>query len=101
MDAEVDAALAVFFLRLREGGETPRDKRAHIPLIVFRHTVEFVRDEGEWDAVGSIVVTQHLEERPAERGMAGGIGRKRRGKFGPARLLACAPSGVKFASPTV
>jgi hypothetical protein len=36
MDAEVDAALAVFFLRLREGGKTPRYRRAHIPLIVFR-----------------------------------------------------------------
>ena len=101
MDAEVDAALTVFFLCLREGGKTPRAKRAHIPLIVFRHTVEFVRDEGEWDAVGSIVVTQHLEERPTKPSMAGGIGGNGGVKFGPVRLLACAPRGVKFASPIV
>jgi hypothetical protein len=31
--------------------------------------VEFVGDEGKWDAVGLIVIVQHLEERSTEPGM--------------------------------
>ncbi len=31
--------------------------------------VEFVGDEGEWDAVGLIVIVQHLEEHSTEPGM--------------------------------
>src|SRR4249919_2252922 len=66
VDTEIDAALPVFFLRLRQGGEATLHFRPHLSIVALIHTVEFVRDEGEWDAVGSIVVAQHLKERPAE-----------------------------------
>src|SRR2546428_5330559 len=61
VDTEVDAALAVLFLGLGERREATRGERAHVPLVVSRHAVEFVRHEGEGDVVGPVEVAQDLE----------------------------------------
>src|SRR2546425_5526537 len=69
VDTEVDAALAVLFLGLGERREATRGERAHVPLVVSRHAVEFVRHEGEGDVVGPVEVAQDLEESGPEPGM--------------------------------
>src|SRR5262245_6994919 len=76
MDTEVDAALAVFLLGLRQRFEATREKRAHVPIVVFRYAVELVGDEGEGDVVRAIESSQDLEERSAEAGMSGRVGRE-------------------------
>ena len=53
---EIDAALAVFFLGLRERREAAREARAHTAGIVAGHAVELVRYEGEGDVVGLVEV---------------------------------------------
>src|SRR6266446_8678468 len=63
------AALAVLFLGLGERREATRGERAHVPLVVLRHAVEFVRHEGEGDVVGPVEVAQDLEESGPEPGM--------------------------------
>src|SRR6267378_3274857 len=47
VDAEIDAALTVFLLRLREGGEAAFHDRPYVAGVITRHAVEFVRDEGK------------------------------------------------------
>ena len=64
MHPEIDAALAVFFLGLRERREAAREARAHAAPIVAGDAVELVRDKGEGDVVGLIKVAQGLEEGP-------------------------------------
>src|SRR5262245_20007391 len=44
VNTEIDAALAVFCLSLREQREAARAARAHVALIVAGHAVELVRD---------------------------------------------------------
>src|SRR5882724_93309 len=82
VDSQVDAALAVLFLGLRERREATRYERARVALVVERLAVELVRHEREANAVGPVEVAQDLEERPAEARMAGGVGRERWGEVG-------------------
>jgi hypothetical protein len=80
VNAEVNAALAVFFFRLRKRGKSARKEGTHDSVIAPRQPVEFVGDEGEGEPVGSV----ELSQRPGNGGV----------KLGPCRLLAGAPSGL-------
>src|SRR5262245_5611749 len=51
MDAEVDAALAVLLLGLRERTEAARQQRPHLPVVAHGHAVELVGRERERDVV--------------------------------------------------
>ena len=62
-----------------------------LPALITRHAVELVRDKGKRDAIGPVEVPKHLEERPAESGMPGWIGRKRRGKIRPREIAGRRP----------
>jgi hypothetical protein len=68
---EIDAALAIFFLGLRQRREAARQARAHVALIVAGHAVELVRDKGEGDVVSLVEVAQSLEEGAPARGPHG------------------------------
>src|SRR5262245_22007395 len=76
VDTEVNAALAVFFLGLRQRCEGARNQRPDIALIVGRDTIQFVGDEGERNVIGAEVISQRLEQRTAESRVAGGVGRE-------------------------
>ena len=78
VDAEVDAALAVLLLGLREVCEAARRERPDVPVVARRLAVELVGRERERDVVGPEDMAQHLEERAAERRVARGVGRERR-----------------------
>src|SRR5262245_2549344 len=80
VNTEVNAALRILLLCLRQRGESPLDQRPNISRIVTRYTVEFIRDKGKRNPIGSIEIPQHLEERASKAGMPRRIGRKRRGK---------------------
>src|SRR5882762_3851388 len=73
VDPEIDAALAVLFLGVRQRREAARHERADVALVVDRLAVELIRDEREGDAVGLVEVAQDLEEGAAEAGVAGGV----------------------------
>jgi len=66
VNAEIDPALAVFFLGLRQRFETPRRQRPDVSVIVERHAVELVGDERERNRVRAEEVTQALEELSSE-----------------------------------
>ena len=70
MDAEINSALAVFFFGLRERRKIARHVRAHIAAVVFCHTVEFIGDKHEWEAISAVESTEGLEKGTAEAGMA-------------------------------
>src|SRR6185503_13440920 len=78
VDAEIDPALRVLLLGLRERGERARCERPYIALIVAGHTIEFVGYEGEGDTVRAIESSKDLEHSAAKRRMARRIGRERR-----------------------
>src|SRR5512147_2676090 len=78
VDAEVDAALAVLFLRFGQRGETARPERTRVALVVLRDAVELVRYERERDVVGTVELAQHLEQRASEDGVPGRIRREGR-----------------------
>ena len=102
VDAEVDAALAVLLLGLRERAEAAREQRPHVALVVERHAVELVGHEGERDVVGAVEVAQRLEQRAAEAGVARGIGREGRREVRAGR--GCWPArraAMKVGSPMV
>src|SRR5581483_1292763 len=77
MNAEIDAALAVLLLRLRERREVARHQRTYLALVVPRHAVQLIRNESEDDVVGAIEAPQNLEKRAAETGMSRRIRGKR------------------------
>ena len=70
VDAEVNSALAVLFLSLGEGRETPWSHRAHVPVVVPRDSVQLVRHEGKSDCVGAVESAQRLEQGAPESGVA-------------------------------
>src|SRR5438046_7735526 len=74
VDAEIDAALAVLLLRLRERRETARDQRSYVAFAVPRNSVEFVRNKSKGDVVGAIEPAQRLEQGGAKTGVPGRIG---------------------------
>src|SRR4029453_14304768 len=59
VDAQVDAALAVFLLGLGQRGKPPRDEQAPVALVVEGLAVELVGHERERDAIGPVDVPQH------------------------------------------
>src|SRR5262245_5944794 len=71
MNPEIDAALTIFFLGLGERGEAARNEWTHVRLVVARLSVKLVIHECERDAVGSVKVSQDLEEGASEPGMPG------------------------------
>src|SRR5205085_12387698 len=66
VNAEVNAALAVFVFRLRKRRETARHIRPHDSVISPRNSVELIRDERETNPVRAVESSQSLEERSAE-----------------------------------
>src|SRR6185295_17992001 len=69
MNAEIDSALAILLLRLRERGEMPRLQRPHITIRSARHAVELVRDKRERDVIAAVEPAEHLEQGTAEPGV--------------------------------
>ena len=53
MDAEVNPALAILFLGLRERREVARHVRANIAVVVLGDSVEFIRYKHERDVIGA------------------------------------------------
>ena len=80
MDAEVDAALAVFLFRLGQVGEGAGNERAGLALVVLGDAIVLIRDEGEFNLIGAEETAQRLEQRSAEGRVARGIRRERRGE---------------------
>src|SRR5947207_10689968 len=78
MNAEIDPALAVLFLRFRQGPELPRHQWSHVSLAVERHAVEFVGDKDEGNVVAEVEAAQNLEQRAAESSVTRRIGGERR-----------------------
>src|SRR6266508_710671 len=76
VDTEVNSALAVLFLRLGQRGETARDERSHVAVVVQRRAIELVRDERERNRIGPVEFSQDLKERAAEAGVPGRVCRK-------------------------
>src|SRR5687767_3460689 len=66
VNTKVNSALAIFFLSMRERGETTCDTRANIAPVVSCYTVELVRNKGECDGIGSVESTQGLEQCASE-----------------------------------
>src|SRR4029077_9654724 len=87
VDAEIDPALAVLLLGLRQRDEAARDQRADVPVVVERDAVPLVGDERERDGVGAVEAAEGLEECSAEPGMAGGVGGERRGEIRPGQVV--------------
>src|SRR2546430_12456473 len=69
VDAEIDPALAVLFLSLRERREAAREERANVAVIAARGSVKLIRHKGESDFVGPVKSAQGLEESAAESGV--------------------------------
>src|SRR5262249_26208589 len=55
VDAQVDPALSVFILSLRERREAPRQKRPHVAIVILGDPVELIGHKGESDMVGAEV----------------------------------------------
>ena len=53
VDAEVNAALAIFFLSLGKGGEAARHVGTQVAVVVFGVAVEFVGHKRESDGIGA------------------------------------------------
>src|ERR1700681_3627175 len=78
VNAEIDPALAILFLGLRQRLELPRHQRSHVSFAVERHTVEFVGDKREGNVVAEVEAAQNLEQRAAESSVTRRISGKRR-----------------------
>src|SRR5262245_17538091 len=88
VDPEVDAALAVLLLGLRQRAEDAWDQRAHVAVRVARHAVPLVRHEHERDVVAAVEAPQGLEERAAEARVSRWVGREGRREVDAARDVA-------------
>jgi hypothetical protein len=78
VDAEVDPALAVLLLGVRERSEGPRDHRPHHPSAPFVIPLNSSEVKLKRDLVGAVEPPQDLEHRSTEAGVTGRIGRERR-----------------------
>src|SRR5438067_8500374 len=74
MDTEIDAALAVLFLRLGERREAARKQRTYVTIASLCDSVEFVRYERERDVVSAIKPAEGLKNGAPEPGVARRIG---------------------------
>src|SRR3954452_14399107 len=86
MDAEVNAALPVFFFSLGKCREASGTERADIALAVDRDTIELIRREGERQPVGAVEAPQRLEQRSAKRGVPRWVGWERRCEVGAGQV---------------
>src|ERR1700681_3696445 len=78
VNAEIDPALAVFFLSFRQRPELPRHQWSHVSLTVERDAVEFVGDKREGNVVAQVEAAQNLEQRAAESSVTRRISGERR-----------------------
>src|SRR5205823_11377477 len=69
VDTEINSALPVFFLSLREVGKSTRPIWAHVSTIVTRDAVEFVRDKRKRDIVRAVEPAQGLKKSTAKSAM--------------------------------
>ena len=69
VNTEVDAALAVVLFRFGKAGESLRDKRTNITLVILGHAVPLVGREGECFGVRPVKTAQDFEKRAAKRGV--------------------------------
>src|SRR5256714_11851188 len=86
MNAEIDPALAILFLGLRQRSKLPRHQWSHVSLSVERHAVEFVGDKGEGNVVAEVEAAQNLEQRAAESSVTRRIGGERRREVWPGQI---------------
>src|ERR1700687_166143 len=82
VDTEIDPALPVLFLGLRQRSEPPRHQWADISFAVEGHAIELVGHEGEGNTVARVKSTQDLEQRAAESRVTRRIGGEWRGEVG-------------------
>src|SRR2546430_8622058 len=78
VNAEVDAALAIFFFSLGKRREAAGHVRTRLPIIPFRDAVEFVGNKSKAEFVGPIEAPEGFEQRASEPGMSGRISWKGR-----------------------
>src|SRR5687767_13919801 len=78
VNAEIDAALAVFLRRLAEAGKRSALERAGVSVDILVHAVELIGNKREGDVIGAIEVLERTEDRSAERRVAGRVGGERR-----------------------
>ena len=83
MNTEIDSALAVFFLGLRERREGPGEEGTDIAVCVSGNPVEFVGYERKANVVGSVKVSQSLEQSAAKPSVTGRISGERGRKIVP------------------
>src|SRR3954469_17626420 len=76
MDAEINTALAVFFLGLRKRIEMPRPEIANLPGVIDCHPVEFVRGKSERDIICVVETAEDLEKRATEAAVTRRVGRE-------------------------
>ena len=81
VNAEINSALTVLLLGLRQSRKTARPIGPEISIVVAGLPIELVGNEREGDVIGAIKAAHHLEERPSEPGMTGRIGGERRSKI--------------------
>ncbi len=84
VDAKINPAHPIVLLRLGQRRKATRPTGAHVAVVVPGDTVQFIRDEGKCDLVGSIKATQAFEDRAAQDCMARRIARERRREVGRA-----------------
>jgi hypothetical protein len=72
MDAEIDPALAIFYISFGKRSESGRQERPDIAGAVLGHPVEFTGQEGEGNTVGTVKFARHLKECAAEAGVPDG-----------------------------
>jgi hypothetical protein len=78
VDSEINPALAIFFLGLRQRRETARLIRTDVSVVIASLTIELVGNECECDAIGTVESPHYLEDCSSESSMAGRISGERR-----------------------
>src|SRR5215471_20988735 len=86
MNTEINTALAILVLGLRQSRKTARPIRPNISIVIVRLPVEFVRNDRERDVIGAVKPAHDLEDRPSESGMTGRISGERRREVGASQI---------------
>src|SRR5262245_36116573 len=77
VDTQIDSALTVLLLGLRQILKTARHQRSNHSVIACSNTVELIRHESERNVVGAVEVSKNLKQRASESGVPRRIGWKR------------------------
>src|SRR5207248_1747074 len=67
----------------------------HVAIVVFSHAIEFIRDKGESNVIGSVEATDRFEERASDSSMSRRISREGRGKIRPHQIARWGSQGNK------